>query len=223
MLYRNMVVMMFKYGAGILDALVPGIAQFMVVGFKLALLEWSRKAEFSSDRAGLLATQKPEAIAGALSKLAGVLPYAQAEPLNIEAVYRQAEAFEEWDDDSLFNKIIRINMLLERTHPFTVIRVREILDWAESDQYKSILAGDYRALAEGAPSAQAQVQGRQGGLPTATGLVCPKCRTVWPANMAFCGQCGSSLRAALVICGGCGAPVQPGENRCARCGRPLVG
>ncbi len=223
MLYRNMVVLMFKYGAGILDALIPGIAQFMVVGFKLALLEWNRKSEFSSDRAGLLATQKPEAIAGALSKLAGVLPYADNEPPNIEAVYQQAQDFEEWDDDSLFNKIIKLNMLLERTHPFSVVRVKEILDWAESDQYKSILSGDYRALAEGRLSAEGQVQSEQQGLPTPTGLVCPKCNTVWPSNMAFCGQCGTSLRGAMVICGTCGDPVQPGEQVCNRCGRPLVG
>ncbi len=222
MLYRNMVVLMFKYGAGILDALIPGIAQFMVVGFKLALLEWNRKAEFSSDRAGLLATQKPEAIAGALSKLAGSLRYAQDEELNIQAVYEQAEDFEEWDDDSLFNKIIKLNMLLERTHPFTVIRVKEILDWAESDQYKSILSGDYQALAEGLLAPEVQTSA-QGGLPTPTGLVCPKCRTVWPSNMGFCGKCGTSLRQALVICGGCGDPVQPGEQVCNRCGRPLAG
>ncbi len=221
MLYRNMVVLMFKYGAGILDALVPGIAQMMLIGFKLALLEWSRKAEFSSDRAGLLATQNPDAIAGALSKLAGYLPYAQDEPLSIQAVYDQAEDFEELDDDSLFNKIIKLNMMLERTHPFTVVRVKAILDWAESEHYKRILAGDYRTLAQGYLPAESQVR-QQRGLATPTGRVCPKCRTVWNANMGFCGKCGTNLRDGLVICGGCGTPVQPGQTVCQRCGRRLV-
>ncbi len=224
MLYRNMVVLMFKYGTEIIDAFLPGIARVMVIGFELALLEWGRKSEFSSDRAGLLATQDPEAIASALAKLAGVLNYEDApdEEFSLQAVCNQAGDFDELDDSSLFNKIIRIKMLLERTHPFPVVRVKEILEWAESDQYKAILAGDYHALAQtGAASAPRQVQAQQGGLPTPTGRVCPKCRTVWPDTMGFCGKCGSSLREALIICGGCGDPVEPGETVCQRCGRVL--
>ncbi len=217
MLYKNMVVLMFKYGASILDAFLPGIAQVMTVGFKLALLEWNRKAEFSCDRAGLLATQKPEAIAGALSKLAGYVPGA-AEEVNLDAVYQQAEDFDELDDDSLFNKIIKLNMLLERTHPFPVVRVKTILDWAESDQYKAILDGKYRELAQGMlPPDEAN----QRGLPTPTGRVCPRCRSVWPANMAFCGKCGTNLNAAIIICGGCGLQVTPTQAQCPRCGRVL--
>ncbi len=224
MLYRNMVILMFKYGANIIDAFIPGIAQVMVIGFKLALMEWNRKSELSCDRAGLLATQDPEAIAGALAKLAGYLAYengSEEEDLNIQAVYKQAEDFDELDDDSLINKIIKLNMLLERTHPFPIVRVKEILDWAESEQYKRILAGDYQALAQGYIPAESQVQGRQ-GLATPTGLVCPKCRTVWTSDMGFCGKCGSSLRGAMVICGGCGDPVEAGETVCQRCGRTLA-
>ena len=39
--------------------------------FQLALLEWSRKAELSADRAGLLASQDPHVTMGMYLKLAG--------------------------------------------------------------------------------------------------------------------------------------------------------
>ncbi len=224
MLYHNMVVLMFKYGAGIIDAFVPGIAQVMLIGFKLALLEWNRKAEFSSDRAALLATQDPEAIAGALAKLAGYVTYDGAsDELNLDAVYAQADDFDDLDSDSLINKLIKLNMLLERTHPFPVVRVKAILDWADSDHYRRILDGDYHALAQGfGPSPERQLASNNNGLATPTGRVCPKCRTVWTADMGFCGKCGTSLRDALIICGRCGAPVEAGMRVCPRCGRALA-
>jgi Zn-dependent protease with chaperone function len=44
-----------------------GIGQLLTMGIWLSLMEWSRKAEFSADRAGLLAVQSIEASSAALS------------------------------------------------------------------------------------------------------------------------------------------------------------
>src|SRR3954464_9559801 len=50
---------------------LPFLAAAAILPFQLALLEWQRKSEFSSDRAGLLATQDLNVTMGAEMKLAG--------------------------------------------------------------------------------------------------------------------------------------------------------
>jgi Zn-dependent protease with chaperone function len=57
------------YIIGIISDMTLGIGGLVTQGIQLALLEWSRKAEFSADRAGLLAVQDRGTASGALSKL----------------------------------------------------------------------------------------------------------------------------------------------------------
>ena len=109
---------------------------------QLALLEWSRRAEFSADRAALLTTQDVGAVTEALSKIAG---YSKtlSDPVSVEAIRQQADSFQEYVDDNWMAKFIKVQSMLRQTHPYTVLRVKEILDWSASDHYKNILSGKY--------------------------------------------------------------------------------
>ena len=77
----------------------------------------------------------------------------------MEAIVAQANTFEEYVDDSWMAKFIKVPSMLKQTHPYTVLRVKEILAWADSDQYRQILAGNYeKALPPAAPEPAAPAE-----------------------------------------------------------------
>ncbi|MEV4557312.1 M48 family metallopeptidase [Kitasatospora sp. NPDC049285] len=103
-----------------------------------ALKEWFRKAELSSDRAGLLAGQDLQASMRALMKLAGGANLAE---MNVDAFLEQAEEYDRAGD--LRDGVLKLLQVLPQTHPFAVVRVAKLKKWAESEEYRSILAGAY--------------------------------------------------------------------------------
>ncbi len=117
---------------------------FPVVGWAarailLALMEWYRKAELSSDRAGILAVQDPEVGMRTMLKLAGG---GRADEANLPEFLRQAEEYRQGGD--LADQVFKVLGLLGATHPFPVLRVAEMRDWFESGDYDRILRGEYR-------------------------------------------------------------------------------
>lgn len=117
---------------------------FPVVGLAarailLGLMEWSRKAELSSDRAGLLACQNPEASLSAFMTLAGGSP---AEGTNLNEFLRQSDEYRQAGD--LADEIFKVINLLPMTHPFHVLRAGQLRDWIEAGDYDRILRGEYR-------------------------------------------------------------------------------
>lgn len=105
----------------------------------MALLEWYRKSELSSDRAGLLAVQAPDVSMGALMQLAGGT---RGETLNLDDFVAQSEEYREGGD--LLDSVYKVLNILGQTHPFAVVRVAELRDWIESGAYDRILAGEYQ-------------------------------------------------------------------------------
>ncbi|WP_441246133.1 M48 family metallopeptidase [Kitasatospora sp. McL0602] len=103
-----------------------------------ALKEWFRKAELSCDRAGLLAGQDVQASMRGLMKLAGGHNLAE---MNVDAFLEQAEEYDKAGD--LRDGVLKLLQVLPQTHPFAVVRVAELKKWAESEEYRSILAGAY--------------------------------------------------------------------------------
>jgi Zn-dependent protease with chaperone function len=105
----------------------------------MALLEWYRKSELSSDRAGLLAVQDPEAAMRSLMLLAGGT---RGETLDLDEFINQAQEYREGGD--LLDSVYKVLNVLGQTHPFAVVRVAELQDWIESGSYDRILAGEYQ-------------------------------------------------------------------------------
>lgn len=116
---------------------IAGIAIGAVI---LAMAEWVRKSELSSDRAGLLGTQNPEACMSALMKLAGGT-HQHGQDMELGEFLRQAEAYEE--DEDLADAVFKVMNLLGSTHPFHVLRVGELRRWIREGHYDRILRGEY--------------------------------------------------------------------------------
>jgi Zn-dependent protease with chaperone function len=116
---------------------VPLLAGLPVRALYLALLEWSRAAELSSDRAAAISLGDPLAVCGTLMRVAGGnLPGA-----DLQAFLRQAAEYVEEDD--LFARRARFGAELVQTHPYAVRRVRELVDWVGGGDYDRIMAGSY--------------------------------------------------------------------------------
>lgn len=116
---------------------VPGGA-LGVRAILAALMEWSRKAELSADRAGLLAAQNPAAATRVHMKLAsgGSLDH-----LDAASFFAQAQEYIETED--LRDSVLKVFLVESRSHPFAVVRAAELRRWVDSGAYTSMLAGDY--------------------------------------------------------------------------------
>ncbi len=141
-LYRTMLVILLQLAN--LGYPIVGIAARAVL---LGLLEWSRKAELSSDRAGLLAVQDPAAALGTSLALAGG---GTAEETDLNVFLEQADQYRAEGD--LADSVFKVLNLLGTTHPFHTLRAAELRDWIEGGDYDRILRGEYqRRTAEGRP------------------------------------------------------------------------
>jgi Zn-dependent protease with chaperone function len=118
---------------------LPFLAAAAILPFQLALLEWQRKSEFSSDRAGLLTVQDLNIVMSAEMKLAGGKPL--GDQLRVEEFIRQAEQYETGGD--AWDTVMKILNTVGRTHPMHTVRAAELLRWEREGGYSKILAGEY--------------------------------------------------------------------------------
>ena len=110
----------------------------------LALLEWHRKSELSTDRAGLLAVQDVAVAQRAFMKLAGGQEF--GDTASVEDFMRQAASYEAGGDG--WDRILRIINTAFREHPFNTVRAGELERWRLAGQYDAILAGTYERRGE---------------------------------------------------------------------------
>jgi Zn-dependent protease with chaperone function len=121
---------------------------FGVYGFRAliaALYEWHRKAELSSDRAGLLATQDPAAALRWQMKRAGG---GHLDDLDVTAFKAQGEEY--LNSPDVRDSVLKLLLTEARTHPFMVVRAAELQRWVDDGSYTRILSGDYARRADDA-------------------------------------------------------------------------
>ena len=133
-LYRTMTILLLNL-AGMGFPIVGLAARAVLV----ALLEWYRKSELSSDRAGLLTVQDPEIAMRSMLKMAGG---GSNEDTNLPEFIKQAEEYREGGD--VADQVFKILNLMGATHPFYVLRVSEIRAWIEAGDYDRICRGEYQ-------------------------------------------------------------------------------
>jgi len=138
-LYKTMLRLMVRLSRVAFTNPISGIAYTAILA---ALMEWDRKSELSSDRAGLLAVQDPDVVRGALLRSAGGV----GEGANIDAFRDQAARYEE--DADAFDAVARALALMGRSHPFPVQRLKELDNWIDGGDYEKILLGDYPLRSE---------------------------------------------------------------------------
>ncbi len=132
-LYRTMTVLLIQLAA--MGFPVVGLAARAIL---VALLEWYRKSELSSDRAGLLTVQDPQVAMNAMLKMAGG---GTAEESNLDEFIAQAEEYRTGGD--VADQVYKVLNLMATTHPFYVLRVSEIREWIEGGDYDRIIRGEY--------------------------------------------------------------------------------
>lgn len=117
--------------------LLPAWGTVLAQSLQERMLQWVRCAEFSCDRAALLASQDPKIVMSVLMKLAGGSP-TLAPLLNLDAFIEQAKAYDSVGTDSL-GEMLQAAQTSQLTHPVPVIRAREIARWASSSEYQAIM------------------------------------------------------------------------------------
>ena len=120
--------------------LLPSWGALIAQSLQGQMLEWLRCAEFTCDRAALLAVQDPKIVMSVLMKLAGGSP-TLAPQLNLEAFIEQARAYDNISTTELGEMLKQVQMS-QLTHPVPVIRAREIDRWSSSREYQHLLHND---------------------------------------------------------------------------------
>jgi Zn-dependent protease with chaperone function len=163
-----------------------GVGDLFSLSFRAALLEWTRKAEFTADRAAVLVTQNPEVVFSTLFKLTGGSPKV-FEQMDRDEYLRQADDYER-PDRSRLDKFYQVMIETGRTHPIPVLRAREALRYGASDEFKAILGGEY--------ARRGQTEVDRASIKTLANatITCPVCGTRTDTAFTFCTGCGADLK-----------------------------
>ncbi len=117
---------------------LPMLANLPLLAIRMALLEWSRAAELSCDRAAVLVTRDPLVVCRTLMSLtAGMKP----DKLDLDAYLRQASDYREGGKG--VDRLQRLWLELGVTHALPVKRVHEVMEWVRSGDFDRIAGGDY--------------------------------------------------------------------------------
>ena len=116
-----------------------GIGALLGRGLVYALYEWFRKAELTADRAGLLCVQEFDPCLRTFMKLAGGASKLYAE-MDRADFLGQIRAYEE-ADWSVLNQAYKVLLTLERTHPFAILRAKELDQWHQSGYQEAFHRG----------------------------------------------------------------------------------
>jgi Zn-dependent protease with chaperone function len=139
-LYRTIALIIIYVGLGAL----PFLAAAVLFPFQLALLEWYRKSELSSDRAALLAVQDKRAVMMTFLKMAGGRDYGQT--IDLDDFIKQAGEYETQGD--VWDRVWQVINTVFRDHPFNTVRAGELQRWIDSGAYDKMVAGEYLTRAE---------------------------------------------------------------------------
>jgi Zn-dependent protease with chaperone function len=134
-LYQTALVILLQLGASVR---LPIFAGLPLLAIRSALLEWSRAAELSCDRAAALVTRDPIAVCRALMTIAGG---EAVDELNLDAFMKQGLDYQEKGSGA--ERLTRLFTQLNITHPMPVRRTHQLLDWVRGGEYDRIKDGSY--------------------------------------------------------------------------------
>ena len=94
--------------------------------------------------------------------------------INSQLFMEQAKDYEDYVDDSNWNKILEALTLMEASHPFLSVRAASISQWCKNTNFGLLISGGTSALLR-----------RES---------CPRCGEPVDPNWAFCRKCGARLK-----------------------------
>ena len=148
-----------------------GLLGTLAIPIQYALCYWSRKSELSADRAASIITS-PEVVASTMVRLSGG-PKSLTSQIDMKEWASQADEYDKIQNNGLWNKTLQLSVIAGLDHPFSAVRVREILKWGESEQYKMIMNG--------------------GSVSDSSAHTCPRCGSPIDEGWCFCRNCGCRL------------------------------
>lgn len=132
--------MLYHMMAGIINTVIDSIpgGTLLAGGIQYALYYWDRMSEFTADRAGLLCCQNKDAMISSFIKMAG-LPLSEYDNIHPDTFVQQARDFKLLDYEGM-NKIIKFFSIADDSHPWTVMRSAELLNWMEKGEYNKFFS-----------------------------------------------------------------------------------
>jgi Zn-dependent protease with chaperone function len=133
--------------ASVVSEMTFGLGNVISSGLVYSFYEWRRMAELSCDRAALLATDDWRLVGNTMMRVAGG-SHRFAHEMNFEAFERQADTYQNLDEDGLSQvyKFLLYNGNGQGpalSHPFPIDRLHHLKTWARSEEYHRIKAGNY--------------------------------------------------------------------------------
>ena len=117
--------MLYHMMASVINMAIDSIPGGNLVQY--ALYYWNRMSEFTADRAGLLCCQNKDAAIRMFMKMAG-MPLKEFNNVNYQSFIKQASEFKMLDEDGM-SKLIKFISIADDSHPWTVMRAAELLNW----------------------------------------------------------------------------------------------
>lgn len=126
------------YLAQMIGNVTLGIGEIALKGVILLLYNWYRMSEYTADRAGLLTCQNIDAAVSVMAKLSGFPPSCYDE-LDNNDFLDQAVDFENIVDNGIYEKLVKLLSELKKSHPWTVLRAKELRAWYDVGEYDKII------------------------------------------------------------------------------------
>jgi Zn-dependent protease with chaperone function len=137
-LYRTIAAILLAVSLGAL----PFLAGVALLPIRLAVLEWSRKSELSSDRAGLLGGQDPIKAQQLFMKMAGGTRLGDySGQLDVDSFMVQANEY--LGSNEGLDVVYKVLHTLALTHPMHTVRAAELQQWVSGGDYDRIIRGEY--------------------------------------------------------------------------------
>lgn len=138
--------MLYHMMAQVINMIIDSIpfGSIAAAPLQFALYYWDRMSEFTADRAGLLCCQNKDASIRAFMKMAG-MPIKEFNNMNYQTFIQQATEFKQLDYDAM-SKVIKLISIIDASHPWTVMRAAELLNWINSGAYNSFIPIKHKLL-----------------------------------------------------------------------------
>lgn len=145
-----------------------GVPSALIAPIELAFKYWARRSELSADRASAVYLGESTPALQALLRITGG-PEQFTRDLNVEEYAAQAQAYYALQADSKWHKVLQSYAVMNLDHPFSAVRIQELIRWCGTDKYRNLCKSWLNGLDM---------------------VACRKCGKPVSKNDRFCCYCG---------------------------------
>jgi Zn-dependent protease with chaperone function len=131
-LYHTMASLFIQFGP-----VIFGPLSAVSLPLQYALLYWMRRSELSSDRAAAVAMSGSKPVVETMVRLSGG-PKSITQSVDLELYAQQADAYDKLMESD-WDSFLVGTVAMQQQHPFHAVRVREIIRWCKTPQFKMLI------------------------------------------------------------------------------------